>query len=565
MSLSTLDHAFLAADAYEDRAREASIDRDRTTIGEQDYEVIAHVSTRSGYQGTAYRSWETGEVVIAHRGTEFSPLSPQFLRDVVRADGGMVARSVNVQAPDAIEFTEFAMNLARKYAESKGRPEPSITVTGHSLGGALAQITAHHLNLRGETFNAYGAAGLGFDRGKVPEGGNTVTSHVDAADFVSAASPHFGTVRTYATAQDVAHLQRNDYGRATLLGNVPMPPAVAATAQRLNTIADTVLGPDPVQAALSAHGVSAHRILGFLPDNAVSGSSLLSTQNRQRYLDNQPLVDAYRGDIQDIRQGVSVHAQQWPRAVAAAGWTAQRASDAVEAAPVAVALMQEARRLPQRLGAAAAEWGAEQTPDALKAGGTVLARTATLPGLPAWPAAVAAQVLGALGDTPPVQTAAPRPRRPSAGGTDDPLDTETIEKNVREFLPEAKQPDLPAMPVPLSILDRDHPDRPLFRLLRQQLPGVSDEKVAELTLAAKQGGVDARGVQDVQIRDGQAFVLGQRPGDRASLDLATAPPSLDDTLQRAEQFDRQQTQQLAQFQEQQRQINAQRQGGLVPS
>jgi putative lipase involved disintegration of autophagic bodies len=39
---------------------------------------------------------------------------------------------------------------------------PQVTVTGHSLGGALAQITSHHFNVKGETFNAYGAVSLSY-------------------------------------------------------------------------------------------------------------------------------------------------------------------------------------------------------------------------------------------------------------------------------------------------------------------------------------------------------------------------------------------------------------------
>ena len=36
----------------------------------------------------------------------------------------------------------------------------SVTVTGHSLGGTLTEITAHHFDLRGETFDSFGAASL---------------------------------------------------------------------------------------------------------------------------------------------------------------------------------------------------------------------------------------------------------------------------------------------------------------------------------------------------------------------------------------------------------------------
>jgi pimeloyl-ACP methyl ester carboxylesterase len=136
--------------------------------------------------------------VVAHRGTEFGR---EFVRDGVVADGGMVAARTNAQMADAIELTERALDLAKKpHNLSEYGHTPEVTVTGHSLGGVLAQITAYKFGLRGETFNAFGAVSLGY---KIPEGGAQVVNHVKASDPVSAASRHFGQVRYYASAQDV--------------------------------------------------------------------------------------------------------------------------------------------------------------------------------------------------------------------------------------------------------------------------------------------------------------------------------------------------------------------------
>ncbi|WP_428995201.1 lipase family protein, partial [Lysobacter enzymogenes] len=109
----------------------------------------------------------------------------EFIDDVLRADGGMVATRTNQQAKDALALTERAMNLARAQGTE-------VTVTGHSLGGCLAQIAAAKYGLHGETFNAYGAASL--DQ-RIPEGGRDVVNHVMAADFVSSASHHYGEVK----------------------------------------------------------------------------------------------------------------------------------------------------------------------------------------------------------------------------------------------------------------------------------------------------------------------------------------------------------------------------------
>ncbi len=120
----------------------------------------------------------------------------------------MVATRHNAQVTDAIEYTQRALNYAKEKHVSTGQPTPDVTVAGHSLGGNLAQVTAHHFNLKGQTFDAYGAVNL--DR-RIPEGGGDVVNHVMAGDAVSAASRHYGQVEIYATPNEIATLKRADY------------------------------------------------------------------------------------------------------------------------------------------------------------------------------------------------------------------------------------------------------------------------------------------------------------------------------------------------------------------
>lgn len=145
----------------------------------------------TSYQATAYQRKDTGEIVIANRGTEFDR---EALQDGALTDGGMVLAGVNAQMPDAMAFTKKVLDNAKMDAEANKHPL-NVTVTGHSLGGTLAEATAYKYGLHGETFNSYGAAGL---LGSAPIGGNQVIDHVRATDVVSAASAHFGEVRTYA-------------------------------------------------------------------------------------------------------------------------------------------------------------------------------------------------------------------------------------------------------------------------------------------------------------------------------------------------------------------------------
>lgn len=55
----------------------------------------------------------------------------------------LVARA-SLQA-DAINLTRRTLALARDHVEHFGATMPEVSVTGHSSGGTLAQITAHHL------------------------------------------------------------------------------------------------------------------------------------------------------------------------------------------------------------------------------------------------------------------------------------------------------------------------------------------------------------------------------------------------------------------------------------
>ncbi|HEY0659732.1 MAG TPA: DUF6792 domain-containing protein, partial [Lysobacter sp.] len=206
MSLTTLDRAYLAKDAYEDRSREASAtdaENNVVQVGGRTYRVLAYVSKPSGYQGTAYRDVLSGEVTIASRGTE---IPWQLNRDLLRTDGGMVVKAVNAQADDAIEFARKAIELTKDRAREWNQPIPPITAVGHSLGGSNAQIQAHRLGIRAETFNAYGTAELPIMQGPGKPGAQVV-NHMAAGDFVSAASRHFGTQRVYATEADIAHLR----------------------------------------------------------------------------------------------------------------------------------------------------------------------------------------------------------------------------------------------------------------------------------------------------------------------------------------------------------------------
>jgi hypothetical protein len=66
-----------------------------------EYLVLEHYrNPRTGYAGTTYQDLKTGEIVVAHRGTEVKNL-PGLAMDLAYNDGSMVVTRVNPQAEDA--------------------------------------------------------------------------------------------------------------------------------------------------------------------------------------------------------------------------------------------------------------------------------------------------------------------------------------------------------------------------------------------------------------------------------------------------------------------------------
>ncbi|QHG87867.1 MULTISPECIES: lipase [Xanthomonas] len=283
MNFTGQQYAALARDVY-DEPRNTGEGSQVVDIGGVPYQRLAYMDRPSGYQGIIYQRKDTGEIVVAHRGTE---PDRELLKDGVYADGGMVLTRHNLQAADAIELTQRAIELAERQEKRDGLRR-EVTVTGHSLGGGLTQVTAHHFGLKGQTFNAYGATSL--DR-RIPEGGNEVINHVMAGDVVSAASRHYGRVEIYATPQEIATLKRADYANDTQVLDARLPLSAAAK-----------LG-------------DSHLMHNFLPvdaDGKPDRSVLEDPAARQLAQQYAPMIGKYRDDVETLRAGVTLYSRGIP-------------------------------------------------------------------------------------------------------------------------------------------------------------------------------------------------------------------------------------------------------------
>ena len=158
-------------------------------------------NAQNGYFGAIYRRKDTNELVVVHRGTEFGT------RQDREADMRMVKDHTNPQYNDANILTQEAEKLKNgKYRNAL------IYQTGHSLGGALAQLCGSRYSQYTETFNAFGAAGLKEALPINPLADRLIVNHRMGGDYVSSASNHLGRSIFYTTPLEVSNLRKGGFG-----------------------------------------------------------------------------------------------------------------------------------------------------------------------------------------------------------------------------------------------------------------------------------------------------------------------------------------------------------------
>lgn len=506
MSVSSQQYAGLAEDSYSDKYPVQIFPPEhRPTVVYEgvEYAVVEHYSNGvTGYQGTIYQRVDTGEIIVGHRGTESEKKWEGWIKDGAVSDGAMVTSRVNPQVDDAVALTRRAIELTKEHEVLTGQTL-QVTVTGHSLGGALAQYTAHYFGLKGETFNAYGAVSLGY---RLPEGGDAVLNHVMAADSVSAASAHYGQVRMYATPREIAGLHGAGYAN----DHNELDPRLPLVATIKN------LGSHSMDNFLNVDGEKR-------PDRSVLGDPTA----RQLAEAFEPMIEKFRSDVKLGRAAVTASVRDplgrlqdginHIRGPAPAGEPAARDEHVVqqrlESAQRAAELEQRTREL-SKPHPFSRPWGEETSVPASvrRPDGNEKAQPHAPYTLPDF--------------SPPVQTS-PRTRGHDGRHQEQ---AEEPRQDVRRQRNDQAQ-----------TFPTDHPSYPLYAALEGKLPGLPKEKLVEITLAANDGRIASPAqLKDVIIHNDQVWVAGRIPGDRANVSLSTAAPSMAEMMQGMETFGHQQ-------------------------
>jgi len=105
----------------------------------------SNIDSESGFAAVAFKSDTDGKIVIAYRGTD-------GWNDAVGADTAIAG--IKNWDPQFTQGIEFAKTIIDQ------NPGVDISVTGHSLGGATAQVVGQMFGFDGAAFEPGGAANL---------------------------------------------------------------------------------------------------------------------------------------------------------------------------------------------------------------------------------------------------------------------------------------------------------------------------------------------------------------------------------------------------------------------
>lgn len=185
----------------------------------------------NGYFGAAYMNNATGEIVIANRGSRLN-------REGLKQDWGGsdvdIARQSPQHVPAAFDDSEaFATEISQQF------PDHPLNFTGHSLGGAEAQVQAARFD-KGSNATTFGAPGAAF---------------AVRADQAALAAPH---VTNYYLPGDPVAMRGDHVGQS-----VRLTPGKAEMAKDIGAIALGAMIGGPLGVLVAAAGIAATHMMAF--------------------------------------------------------------------------------------------------------------------------------------------------------------------------------------------------------------------------------------------------------------------------------------------------------------
>lgn len=145
--------------------------------------------------------WQKGnDIVIVYRGTDANGNKLGDLSKDLRNDVAMARKNIPAQATDALALHD---KIKR---ENKNC---DISVTGHSLGGSLAQIVSSIRGTFATTFNAYGTKDMYKDAQSLRT--DNIVNYVNEFDYIGMANAKNNVGDTYSVSNDVNSFFRNHF------------------------------------------------------------------------------------------------------------------------------------------------------------------------------------------------------------------------------------------------------------------------------------------------------------------------------------------------------------------